>query len=239
MSKRKRKKQKHPPLPTTPPARYEDWLMFFFGRLRDDDDPFEIDWQFDVPLSDLTALLSHMLENAATDLAPYSDQQLAMGLEALFMPHHTDISFLVSDKHINRQEKARLVRALKPFYIDFLAHRCAPALGHLDEAKGHRLGFYIYMLWDVSALAQRLITVTNSQNSNSILVEIFGEILLHTPANPACLESILHGLGHMVFSHPEYAQQINWVIDSFLINRPNLRPELMEYAQIAKTGCIQ
>ncbi len=237
MSRKKKKHKLHKPPPLSPC--YPEWLEFYFGRLSDKDDPWQNEWEFDVPHEELPGLFAHMLENAAQQLAPFSNRQIAMGLEALFMPDHSDISFLVSDKAICDQPKDRLARALKPFYTDFLANRCAHGLGHLDENSDHPLGYFLYMLWDVSALGDRLIDLQTGHNGNSILVETFGEILLHTPANPACLESILHGLGHMVLIHPKHARQINRVIDSLLIKHPGLRPELIEYAQLAKTGCIQ
>jgi hypothetical protein len=50
----------------------------------------------------------------------------------------------------------------------------------------------------------------------------------------ACRESALHGLGHWAIYYPQVAQ----MIDEFLRNTPHLRPELVTYAERARTGCI-
>lgn len=53
--------------------------------------------------------------------------------------------------------------------------------------------------------------------------------------HPACIESALHGLGHMVFSKPKIARPI---IDNFLKKHRHADPELLEYARAARTGII-
>ncbi len=238
MSRKKKKRQTAPPAAPVL-SRYDEWLAFFFGRLRDDDDLWELEWGFAAPAEEITDLFTFMLENAGLHLAPFSDHQLALGLNALFMPHHTDIPFILSDKNINDQKKDRLARALKPFYTDCLSTRCAPFTSQFDKGQDHPLGFFIYMVWDVSPLAHRLIGVRAGKNGNSALIETFGEILLHTPANPACLESILHGLGHLACSYPTHKKHIVQVIDRFLSSRPITRPELAQYADYAKQGLVQ
>jgi hypothetical protein len=60
------------------------------------------------------------------------------------------------------------------------------------------------------------------------------EAVLRLP-NPACKESALHGLGHMV-GHSDRALEI---IDRFLADSADLDPALLDYARAARTGCIQ
>ena len=54
--------------------------------------------------------------------------------------------------------------------------------------------------------------------------------------NVACIESGLHGLGHMVFENPKVAQPI---IEDFLRKRKDLPEGLLNYARAAQTGMIQ
>ena len=51
----------------------------------------------------------------------------------------------------------------------------------------------------------------------------------------ACQESALHGLGHWNMYFPSEVQSI---IDSFLKSEKNLRPELLQYAKSARSGCV-
>jgi hypothetical protein len=54
--------------------------------------------------------------------------------------------------------------------------------------------------------------------------------------NPACQKSALHGLGHWADVYPEFTAA---TIDGYLAANPKLRPELVRYAQAARTGRIQ
>ena len=57
--------------------------------------------------------------------------------------------------------------------------------------------------------------------------------LLYIPQD-ACRESALHGIGHWANYYPEIANTVG----EFLKNTPNLRPELIEYANNAKRGHV-
>jgi hypothetical protein len=54
-------------------------------------------------------------------------------------------------------------------------------------------------------------------------------------SNPACVESGLHGLGHLAFNHPKIAVPI---IDNFLKNGKCENENLISYAKMARTGMI-
>ena len=72
-----------------------------------------------------------------------------------------------------------------------------------------------------------------------ILVPICYEVLEHALGldSPECWASALHGLGHIVYSHKNPAQEL---IDSWLAGRGRSAPEdLKAYAHAARSGCIQ
>jgi len=52
----------------------------------------------------------------------------------------------------------------------------------------------------------------------------------------ACRESALHGLGHW---HDVYPAEVELIIDRFLSGYRELRPETVNYAKIARCGCVQ
>ena len=51
----------------------------------------------------------------------------------------------------------------------------------------------------------------------------------------ACQESALHGLGHW---HRIFPQQIESLIDEFLLLHSGARPQLLTYARAARGGCV-
>lgn len=94
------------------------------------------------------------------------------------------------------------------------------------------------MLWDISCL-RHWIGTTNPTTGKSMLVETLGAVLCDKPNNPACIESVLHGFGHMIGQFPKYREQMQAEIDRFITTRPVLRPELSAYAAAAYRGCVQ
>ena len=54
-------------------------------------------------------------------------------------------------------------------------------------------------------------------------------------SNPACIESGLHGLGHLATFLPDIAVPI---VDGYLKNRKKQPKALVEYAKMARTGMI-
>ena len=54
-------------------------------------------------------------------------------------------------------------------------------------------------------------------------------------SNPACIESGLHGLGHLATFLPDIAVPI---VDEYLKNRKKQPKALVEYAKMARTGMI-
>jgi hypothetical protein len=66
------------------------------------------------------------------------------------------------------------------------------------------------------------------------VLEVLGYAL--TLRNAACVESALHGLGHL----QGYRRgDVTPMIEDFIRRNPDLRPELLKYAEHAAAGCIQ
>lgn len=223
------------------PARYEAWLDRFFGQLGDGQDPWDmnLNWDFPAPASELADLYRATFAYAGEDLAPFGDWQASTGLCALLMGDLSNVCHDLFGDGISEEQRLALCLSLRRLYLDCLAKRSAPVLGHLSEGSGDRkFGYLTYMLWDVSPL-DRLISTKLPGREVSALVDTLGQVLLEPGLNPACAESILHGFGHMVHPHPKYRGQIIAAIDTYLSTRPLSRPELYQYAQAAKAGCVQ
>jgi hypothetical protein len=86
------------------------------------------------------------------------------------------------------------------------------------------------MIWDMDSIQYAV-------KIESLVVPVFGvlEQILALPSL-ACKESVLHGLGHLYWKHPEDVERI---IDSFLARREDVPEELLSYARSARSGCIR
>ena len=216
------------------PDFYEIWLQYLF-----DHEEAMGDWHFDeVYIPELeenphqvVAFTQRMMDNYTTDIDPYSDWQIAMGLSYVFNNSFSDLSFALRDTPVPLEDRLAAIRSLKVLYTDCFAKRCTPALGHRSESD-RKLDIFCYMIWDVTPLS----FCTNKKEKPAFyeaLFEVFRAGLQST--NIACIESALHGLGHLVFHYKPAAQVIEEAI-------PWIRrkaPRLLTYAKASKVGMIQ
>ena len=223
-----------------PPDRYHEWLECFFGRIRPGFDPWADGdgFEFDAPGQQLLQLLEYTMLHCGRDLSRFTDQQLGFGLNAMLMGNYSNLPHDLIKAQVDPADKLGAVRSIKFLYSDCLSRRAPPVLGHLSETSENPLASLTYMLWDVSAL-KAWIGVRNEVTGRSALVETLGDVLALPKPNPACIESVLHGFNHMVFAHPKHRDQIIGLIDDLIRTSPLGRPELLQYAEWAKTGRLQ
>lgn len=221
-------------MPGGAPSRYDKWIAFHFGR--NVDDPYALDWEFQGSADEKALLVAETFNRCKTDLQGFGDQVVATGVKALMMGGLSNLGYELLGA--GRVQKIALIQSLKPLYSDLLAVRSPPVLGHLNESVGSPLEYVTYMLWDVSPV-DHLIGITAPKSANSLLIDVLSDVLNMKPANPAVIESVLHGFGHFVGAHPKYRNEIVAAIDYFLNNRPIVRPELRTYALAAKRGMVQ
>jgi len=90
-----------------------------------------------------------------------------------------------------------------------------------------------YMWWDAIYFGDtgdpRL-----AQEFSAALIEAMGRTL--AIPHPACQEGALHGLGHWGSHAPARAEAL---INAYLTQNRASRPELVNYALAARSGCIQ
>lgn len=218
---------------TEPPNKYRDWLRFFFGR--EVIDPYSLDWSWQGTPDETCQLAAHTLKVSGLDLQKFSNERVATGLQAILMDGLSNTAWDILSAH--EDKKRELIAAFEPFYRDFLAVRAPQVLGHRSETSDNPLHYVSYMLWDVTVL-DGLISIKNRESDESLLIEVLGKTLCSEYRHSAVVESILHGFGHFVGTHPKYRLQIVEAIDRYLNNRPIVREELRIYANSARTGCV-
>jgi hypothetical protein len=187
---------------------------------------------------EICAATMQTFERSDRDLAQFSARAVACGLKVLVDPIFSDL-----DRHLYR--RADVLAAFGDLYSKCLSVRSPAVLGSLSEPAdpaAAALGTITYMLWDITSL-----NYWPNDLDHQTFVPPFLDMLervIMTNDNPACIESALHGIGHVSgygghHAVTTYADERRlWIIDAFLAQRPMLRPELLDYARAARSGMI-
>jgi|SRR5690242_3786658 len=216
-------------------SRYTDWLKYVFDRAAtpngwyfdlDDLEPFE------ASPNELVELMTTTFENCGRDLAAYSNEQLRYGLGYILDNGASDVVFSLMSQEVDSGQRLRAIASLKRVYSQLFERRCEPVLGHIDEPGGNALNYTCYMLWDISPLSY-----WERSPERGIFYRAVTEVLEHALQSPnrACVESGLHGLGHI---HSYYPERVEDVINRYL-KAVNLEAELRQYAVNARRGYVQ
>jgi hypothetical protein len=215
------------------PASFEEWLDETFGRaVAGEHYPAFVhrdvrDWP--EPVADHSALawLIRLFENSTEELRYYSDAQIAAGLWEL----GPGDAHCVYSRDLPIAERLRLIRSVATFFRDFFDPRCLPKLSHLDREVTEPLNGICYMWWEVITWGWAKDDPDAEQLRTTDLDVM--EQVLRLP-NPACQESALHGLGHMV----RHSSRAAGIIEAYLATSSSV-PDLDAYARAALSGCIQ
>jgi hypothetical protein len=124
------------------------------------------------------------------------------------------------------------LRSFIPLFEQVMASRCSPHLSHLDEQPANPLNGACYMWWDILPIHGK----PDDPERTDFDAEVLRVLpqLLSIP-HDACRESALHGVSEWQLYYPS----IGGIVDDFLFHTPNLRPELVAYAQRARVGAVQ
>ena len=197
----------------------------------DEEDPFDGE-------NHLVALefIEQLCKQPKKDLAPYSDDQVGDGLNFIFNNSCSNLSFGIKYAEVPFERQLNALRGLSNLYAEVFEPRCPAVLSSISSEPITPITFICYMFWDICPLS-----IPGPGTGKEDWLEYYKAIAevmqkslqLH---NVACIESGLHGLGHMVFDNPKVAQPI---IEDFLRKRKNLPEALLNYARAAQTGMIQ
>jgi hypothetical protein len=178
------------------------------------------------------AYLTRLFTESARVLRPFDDAQVNQGLNLIVNSACSDHPFSIVGGHARWSDRRQAIRAIFDVYANCFASRCAEGLSHLDE-PANPLNYICYMWWDVfPAWAGPSKSEDAAEAAEYIAVM---ERCL-TLSHHACLEGALHGLGHWQLIFP---QRVEPIIDRFLRERNDLRPELVRYARRARDGAVQ
>jgi hypothetical protein len=189
-----------------------------------------LDWEFAGSPSEIADLFIYTFENCGRDLARFSDGQIAAGLNGLLFSNYGSVPHILTGAGPSEAQRVAVLRSFKALYRDCLAKRSPPVLGHVNESHNNPLEFVTYMLWDVTPFDSMAM---KSEERMLALLDALN-FALRLP-NEACIESALHGLGHLGGKARQRAQAL---IGDWLDEMPEVRPALIDYARAARTGMI-
>ena len=265
--------------PTTEPAWY--WSDHWEEGIFEDD-----------PLSAFV-FIETLLRGAKTDLSPFSNDQIGLGLTYIFDSACSNLASDFKAAEVPFERKVAALRSLFALFRDIFNPLCEAKTAAMSQDKLSPLNYICYMFWDVSPLATWIKLINEEQMNHSFMAllsesnfesEYLSEHVLAimkqevaqskveilTPeaiavnvqqryqnmdaetksyyaaiaevmqqclglSNPACIESGLHGLGHLATFLPDMAVPI---VDGYLKNRKKQPKALVEYAKMARTGMI-
>lgn len=196
-------------------------------------------WYFDLdietpalPPPEMTAHTLQLLEAPGRLISRWTDGQIAGGLKYLFDygTGFADIRDAGADS-VTPAQRLEIAARIDRLWSQLFAARCSPALGHLSE-EGGPLNGVCYMFWD-NFLGIDVADPAERAALDAAFIEAMGRILVLPHA--ACQESALHGLGHWGGRGPGRRDAL---IGAYLSGRRAARPELMNYAESARRGCV-
>lgn len=273
---------------------YQKQLQYIFDRpvskpewyWAEEEDPGEL--FAPVPLPGIV-FIETLLVKPGEDLRPFSDDQVAIGLEYIFNNSCSNLTHDFKEADVPVERRVKALRSLINLFREVYEPRCAPQLSAGARESVSLINGQCYMFWDVTPLSTWLEAKPDTMplpspeamaeivkldpNSEDYLEKMAA--LMPKPTlkqqwrmltawkrsyrsmgkdtrayyeaiagvmeqclslqNPACIESALHGLGHMATFQPKPARTI---IDRFLKKNKTLDAQLAAYAKSARTGRI-
>ncbi len=193
------------------------------------------EYVFDETPESAFIFIETLFSNPKNDLSPYSDEQIGLGLNYIFNGACSNLAIDFKAANLPFDRKIKAISALFNVFEAVLNPRCANILSANSQAKLSKIQFICYMFWDICCWSDwKGADETETKGYYEAIADVMRRCLVLS--NLACVESGLHGLGHLTFSQNNIAVPI---IDDFIKNEKKQHNALMEYAKMARTGRIQ
>ena len=219
---------------------YEQWIEYCFDREVTKPEWYwqygengEGDWYHPEPPM-LAGNLCRLFKSSRTLLWKYSSEQIAQGL--YFICSNGSSYFQIArEASVSEEKQIAWVKSICHLYSDMFAKECSHFYGHLDRGPETQkpLSGLCYMFWDLDCL-EGAAMFPGGEHLVEPIFEVLSCALKQT--NLACVESALHGLGHLEMYHPERTHRL---IEGVLQTRSDLPAELKAYAKNALEGYVQ
>ena len=221
MTRRKKKQAARCPLWADDPD-FQQWIRYLFDR----DDPTG-EWRFEEPTMPLTEaqtvhFIHRLCATAETELTPYSELQIAHGLHFVFDCNFV-YGYALRDANVDLEAKLKAIAAMATLFRNCLNERCT---------RGSKLDEVCFHFWDETPVTWCERT-PHKEAIYPAVADVMRQCL--NLSNVSCVESALHGLGHLHMVHPEAAG----IVRHFLNTTQRTDPNLLRYAEAAEQGRVQ
>ena len=219
------------------PAVYGAAVRYLFDRPVPEKSGQEWYWNIDEPAFDATPLQwTHiqtvLFANAGTDLAPYSDEQVGMGLNYVMSNAVSNVPFAAIDASVPLDEAMRMMQAMPALWRQCIGPRLASLQAPIGATAG-RLPYVCYMWFDVWPTFWN---VRHEPRWRDAVWQVLRE-MLDVPCREVQVAA-LHGIGHCG-RYLERQDAIDRTVEAFIraVDPDDL--ELKNYADAARRGCVQ
>jgi len=193
---------------------FETWVEQIFGEGQQGND-----WW--VGHSYLTVVyLTRLFSHAPQVLEPYSNEQVSRGLTYLASDEHSQTMLALLDEHVLWYERQTCIQSIYKLYEEFFASRCA--LNSADSLQHVSLKFF-----EMPPIRG----CSESPAVNAEFLDLFRKVL--SIDSDICKQGALVGLGVW---RPYYSEEVDAILDGFLVNNPDLGESLREYVSLARKG---
>jgi hypothetical protein len=220
------------------PARYRQLLAEVFDRPLPGASHEEWYWDLDATEPDATPLewtrfQTVLFANAGTDLAPFDDERVGMGLRYLMDNGNSDVPYAAVDPSVPVDEALRMIATMPGLWRDVFGPRLGHVLRPIGSGTGGRLGSACYMWFDVWPSFHLARDVPGWRDALWTLLAS----LLAMPWREVQL-SALHGIGHNVH-HLDRQSDVDAAIAAFVRTVDPADEALRAYAEAARVGRVQ
>jgi hypothetical protein len=176
--------------------------------------------------------LEALLLKPKLSLRGYSEDQIGLGLNYIFNNCCSNMTHYFKDADVGFERRRQALGNLFLLFRDVLNPLCLEVLSAGAQVRVSRLNMFCYMFWDITPLS----VCWEGDEGRAYYEAIAGvmERCLYLK-NIACVESGLHGLGHLMYSHPDIAKPI---VERFLAGGGVKNEVLMGYAVLAADGKV-
>ncbi len=219
---------------------FDEWLGWLFDHpVRDPrwyEDDFAPHWthrEDAEALGTAAEYLCTLFHSSARLLGRYTPAQIDQGMWFLISPGFSSQLFALTDHTVSFSLRRRGILAIECLFTDLYASACTAFFGHLDDGPEppSPLNSSCYMWWDMAPLCRQ---GEDGGRTDALILRVQSKIL--RLQSVACVESALHGLGHMAQYYP---QRVRAIVDAFLRARSDLPQCLVDYAGAARAGGVE
>lgn len=192
------------------------------------------EWNYEANPALTLSFLTNLFEDPSGLIGRFTRAQIDQGLNYLVSGSCSNYFFVLLNVDLPLQDRLRCLAALSSLYEKLMAPLYGNDLGHLQFGpEPDHPTFACYMFWDVIPLYGGM-DHPDRDPINEAVLKVFEKTL--ALKSEACLESVLHGLGHWHHDLPEKAEAI---VRRFLKDRRDISKALRSYAKAAARGCVQ